>query len=60
MRQNQLLKQQGQSLALYKDYNSDHYAQWAVQSMYLISNNLKFETKVLDIAYLLMLKIVKE
>lgn len=28
--------------------------------MYLISMNLKFETKVLDIAYLLMLKLMKE
>ena len=28
--------------------------------MYLISLNLKFETKVLDIAYLLMLKLMKE
>jgi len=28
--------------------------------MYLISLNLKFETKVLDIAYLLMLKLIKE
>ena len=28
--------------------------------MYLISLNLKFETKVLDIAYLLMLKMMKE
>lgn len=28
--------------------------------MYLISNNLKFETKVIDIAYLLMLKLMKE
>jgi hypothetical protein len=28
--------------------------------MYLISVNLKFETKVLDIAYLLMLKLMKE
>lgn len=28
--------------------------------MYLISLNLKFETKILDIAYLLMLKMMKE
>ncbi len=28
--------------------------------MYLISLNLKFETKILDIAYLLMLKLMKE
>jgi hypothetical protein len=28
--------------------------------MYLISLNLKFETRVLDIAYLLMLKLMKE
>lgn len=28
--------------------------------MYLISLNLKFETKILDIGYLLMLKLMKE
>ncbi len=28
--------------------------------MYLISLNLKFETKILDIAYLLLLKLMKE
>ena len=28
--------------------------------MFLISLNLKFETKILDIAYLLMLKLMKE
>jgi len=54
------LKQQNQALTLYKQYQSDIYAQWAVESMYLISLNLKFETKVLDIAYLLMLKLMKE
>ena len=33
---------------------------WAVESMYLISLNLRFETKILDIAYLLLLKLMKE
>lgn len=28
--------------------------------MYLLSLNLRFETKILDIAYLLMLKLMKE
>ena len=28
--------------------------------MYLISINLRFETKILDIAYLLLLKLMKE
>jgi hypothetical protein len=45
---------------LYKQFQQEIYAQWAVESMYLISLNLKFETKVLDIAYLLMLKLMKE
>lgn len=33
---------------------------WAVESMYLISLSLRFETKILDIAYLLLLKLMKE
>ena len=45
---------------MYKNLQNDLHAQWAVESMYLISLNLKFETKVLDIAYLLMLKLMKE
>ena len=45
---------------MYKAYQQEDHAQWAVESMYLISLNLKFETKVLDIAYLLMLKLMKE
>ena len=45
---------------MYKQFQQEIYAQWAVESMYLISLNLKFETKVLDIAYLLMLKLMKE
>jgi hypothetical protein len=60
VREGKLLKQQNQALTLYKQHQSDIYAQWAVESMYLISLNLKFETKVLDIAYLLMLKLMKE
>jgi hypothetical protein len=60
VREGKLLKQQNQALTLYKAHQQDIYAQWAVESMYLISLNLKFETKVLDIAYLLMLKLMKE
>jgi len=47
-------------LQLYKNFQRDIHALWAVESMYLISLNLKFETKILDIAYLLMLKLMKE
>ena len=36
------------------------YAEWSIESMYLISVTLKFETKILDIAYLLLLKLMKE
>ena len=36
------------------------YAQWAVESMFHISLSLKFKTKILDIAYLLLLKLMKE
>jgi hypothetical protein len=60
VREGKLLKQQNQALSLYKQYQREDHAQWAVESMYLISLNLKFETKVLDIAYLLMLKLMKE
>lgn len=60
VREGKLLKQQNQALTLYKAHQQEIHAQWAVESMYLISLNLKFETKVLDIAYLLMLKLMKE
>jgi hypothetical protein len=60
VRENKLLKQQNQALQLYKTFQREIHAQWAVESMYLISLNLKFETKILDIAYLLMLKLMKE
>lgn len=60
VRENKLLKQQNQALHLYKTFQREVHAQWAVESMYLISLNLKFETKILDIAYLLMLKLMKE
>ena len=33
---------------------------WAIESMYLLSITLKFETKILDIAYLLLMKLMKE
>jgi len=45
---------------LYKFSDRDLYAQWAVESMTLISSTLKFETKILDIAYLLLMKLMKE
>ena len=60
MREGKLLKQQNQGLHLYKIHTRDIYAQWAVESMYLISLGLRFETKILDIAYLLLLKLMKE
>ena len=60
MREGKLLKQQNQGLHLYKTHNRDIYAQWAIESMYLISLSLRFETKILDIAYLLLLKLMKE
>lgn len=60
VREGKLLRQQNQALTLYKQHQETLHAQWAVESMYLISLNLKFETKVLDIAYLLMLKLMKE
>ena len=60
VREGKLLKQQNQALHLYKVHSKEHYAMWAVESMYLISLNLRFETKILDIAYLLLLKLMKE
>ena len=54
------MKQQNQGLHLYEVHTKEIYAQWAVESMYLISINLRFETKILDIAYLLLLKLMKE
>ena len=60
VREGKLLKQQNQGLHLYKIHTKDIYAQWAVESMYLISLSLRFETKILDIAYLLLLKLMKE
>ena len=60
VREGKLLKQQNQGLELYKVHTEDRYAQWAVESMYLISLSLRFETKILDIAYLLLLKLMKE
>ena len=41
-------------------HTKEIYAQWAVETMFLISLTLKFETKILDIAYLLLLKLMKE
>lgn len=60
VRESKLLKQQNQALHLYKFSDKELYAQWAVESMTLISSTLKFETKILDIAYLLLLKLMKE
>jgi hypothetical protein len=59
VRENKFLKQQNQALALYKMTQKEGHALWAVEVMYLISLNLKFETKILDIAYLLLLKTMK-
>lgn len=55
-----LLQQLRQSLHLYEVHGSIKFAEWAIESMYLVSVSLDFETKVLDIAYLLLLKIMKE
>ena len=55
-----LLKQQNKALDLYKEHQDVIYAQWAVESMFHISLSLKFKTKILDIAYLLLLKLMKE
>ena len=41
-------------------HTKEIYAQWAVETMFLISLTLKFETKILGIAYLLLLKLMKE
>lgn len=60
VREGKLLKQQNQGLHLYKIHTKEIYAQWAVESMYQISLSLRFETKILDIAYLLLLKLMKE
>lgn len=45
---------------MYREFEKVEYAQWAVETMYLIAMTLSFETKILDIAYLLLLKMMKE
>jgi hypothetical protein len=46
---------------MYEDFGRSNYAEWSIESMYLISVVLKVgETKILDIAYLLLLKLMKE
>ena len=60
VRENKLLKQQNHALMLYKQFENETYALWAVETMYLIKLSIKnFETKILDIAYLLLLKVMK-
>ena len=59
MREGKLLERQNVALALYKKTNMPLHALWAIESMYQISQNFK-ESKVLDIAYLLLLNIMKE
>jgi len=60
VRENKLLKQQNHALMLYKQFENEEYALWAVETMYLIKLSIKnFETKILDIAYLLLLKVMK-
>ena len=60
VRENKLLKQQNHALLLYKNFEKETYALWAVETMYLIKLSIKnFETKILDIAYLLLLKVMK-
>lgn len=60
MRQSELLKQQNQALLMYRDELKEIHALWAVESMTLIGRTLKFETKILDIAYLILVKLMKE
>ena len=60
VREGKTLRQQTQALHLYKVHERDIYAQWAVQSMYLVSKTLKFKTKIMDIANLILLKLMKE
>jgi len=45
---------------MYEDFGRPRYAEWSIESMYLITATLKGETKILDIAYLLLLKLMKE
>jgi hypothetical protein len=37
VRENKILKQQGQSLYLYKQFNKEFFAEWSIESMFLIS-----------------------
>ena len=60
VREGKTLRQQTQALHLYKVHEKDIYAQWAVQSMFLVSKTLKFKTKIMDIAHLILLKLMKE
>ena len=45
---------------MYHTFNKSLYASWTIECMYLHSKEYKFETKILDLSYLLMLKLMKE
>ena len=45
---------------MYHTHNKDLFALWTIECMYLHSKRHKFETKILDLSYLLMLKLMKE
>ena len=60
MRRGMFQECQNQGLSLYKVHMKEWYALWAIETMYLIRLTLPFETKLMDIAYLLLLKLAKE
>lgn len=66
VREQKLLQQQNQALHLYEldtvreAAKKRKFATWVVQSMTLVFSTVKVETKILDIGYLLLLKIMKE
>lgn len=45
---------------MYKDRRKFVHALWSIQTMVLIERTLTFETKILDIAYLIQVKLMKE
>lgn len=54
-----MLERQDVALDLYQFTKNPLHALWAIESMYQISQNFK-ESKVLDTAYLLLLKLMKK
>jgi hypothetical protein len=60
IRETKILDAQQQALVMYHTHNKDLFALWTIECMYLHSKRHKFETKILDLSYLLMLKLMKE